>query len=358
MRNPLSKLFRRYTNKVGLPPGTLVYVGEERTELVQINLIDYNESYFEESKVETFEECLNVNNPETVTWLHIQGIHQANFISEFGEYFGVNSLVLEDVMNPIQLPKIEVFENYVFVILKALDYTPETSMIIKEQVSLIIGNDFVVSFQENVDELFKSVQNRLRNGQGRIRKMQSAYLAYTLIDVIVDNYFIMLEQLNEEIQLLEEEVIANPVPDVLKKVNNLKRQVFSLRRPILPLRDVLDEVLDDEIPIFSQETQIFFRDVYDHVIQVTHTLEMLNTTVSGLYDTYRSTVNHKMNEVMKVLTIVATFFIPLTFIAGIYGMNFKFMPELDTQWGYPFVLLVMVAIGITMFSFFKRKKWF
>jgi magnesium transporter len=219
------------------------------------------------------------------------------------------------------------------VTLKSLDYDTETAKIFKEQVSFIIGPNYVISLQENVSELFTSVQKRLHNQQGRIRKMQSGYLAYALMDVIVDNYFVMLEQLSDSIELLEEEAIENPTPDVLKKINSMKRQVLHLRKPFLPLREVFTEVLHDETPIIPQETEMFFRDVYDHVIQIIQTLEILRNTVSGLYDTYTSAVNHRMNEIMKVLTIVSTFFIPLTFIAGIYGMNFKFMPELEKQWG-------------------------
>ena len=214
-----------------------------------------------------------------------------------------------------------------------------------------------MSLQENLGSLFAPIHNRLKNVNGRLRKMGSDYLTYALIDVIVDNYFIVLEHLSDQIESVEEKAITNPTSEVLARINELRRESLLLRRPILPLRDVLNDVLDDEIPLFRQETSLYFRDAYDHLIQVIHTLETLRSAASDLFDTYTSAVSHRMNEVMKVLTIVATFFIPLTFIAGIYGMNFKSMPELEAEWGYPIVLLVMVSVGIVMFLYFKFRKW-
>ena len=352
-----TRLFKEYSRKVGLPPGTLVYVGEERTEPVRITVTDYNETHFHEATVQTIQACLHFRDPETVTWIHIEGIHETEIIEEIGEHFGVNLLVLEDLMSPTQIPKMEVYADYVFIILKNLDYDATTLSVYREQIGLLIGENFVVSFQENSAGLFTPLQNRLRNAQGKVRQMRADYLAYALIDVIVDHYFIALEQLSDAIQVVEEESIADPTPEVLGKINVLRKECLLLRRPLLPLRDVVDEILEGEIPLLGKGTHLYFRDVYDHLIQVIQTLETFRSTVSGLFNTYTSAVSHRMNEVMKVLTIVATFFIPLTFIAGIYGMNFKFMPELETQWGYPAVLLVMMGVGLVMFIYFKLKKW-
>ena len=360
MRIPLLSWLKKYSNKkVGLPPGTLVYVGEERTEPVRITVISYNEIDLQESRVETIAACLPFKKAGNVTWIHIEGVHEARVIEEVGAHFGVNPLVLEDLMTPTQLPKIEAYEDHTFIILKSLSYTVRMSNVSREQISLIIGEDFVISLQEEISELFTPVQNRLRNAQGRIRKMPADYLVCALIDVIVDNYFIVLDQLSERIEVVEEASITNPTPEVLEEINTLRKEFLFLRRPILPLRDVFDKVLDDndEMPFFTQNTRLYLRDVYDHLEQIIHTLETLRSAVSGLFDTYTSAISHRMNEVMKVLTIVATFFIPLTFIAGIYGMNFKVMPELETRWGYPAVLLVMVGISIGMFIYFKLKKW-
>ena len=357
MRLPFSNLFAKYSQKAGLPPGSLVYIGEERTEPVRISVIDYDETHFHETEIKTVKECLPFKDAATVTWIQIEGIHDVSVIEDIGRYFGVNSLVLEDLMTPSHLPKIEIHDNYIFIILKNLDYNAASVGVSREQIGLIIGNNFVISLQESRGTLFTSVQRRLRNAQGRIRKMQADYLAYVLIDVIVDHYFIVLEQLSDQLESVEEEAITNPTSEVLGKINILRREFLVLRRPILPLRDVLNEVLDEDTPLFTQDTNLYFRDVYDHLMQVIHTLETLRSAVSDLFDTYTSAVSHRTNEAMKVLTIVATFFIPLTFIAGIYGMNFKSMPELEAPWGYPAVLLVMVGIGIAMFIYFKLKKW-
>lgn len=357
MRISFLNPFKRYSQKVGLPPGTLVYTGEERTEPVRITVTDYDETHLHEKEVQTIEACLPFKDTVTVTWIHIEGVHDTQIVEEIGEHFGVNSLVLEDLMSPTHLPKIEVYEDYVFIILKHLDSDTASLKVSREQIGLIIGENFVISLQENSGSLFAPVRNRLKNFNGRLRKMRSDYLAYALIDVIVDNYFIVLEHLSDQIESVEEEAITNPTSEVLAKINDLRREFLLLRRPILPLRDVLSDVLDEEIPLFTQETSLYFRDVYDHLIQVIHTLETLRSAASDLFDTYTSAVSHRMNEVMKVLTIVATFFIPLTFIAGIYGMNFKSMPELEAEWGYPIVLLVMTGVGIAMFLYFKFRKW-
>ena len=349
--------FKRYSQKVGLPPGTLIYVGEERAEPIRITIIDYDETHLHEREVQTIEECLPFIDNESVTWIQIEGIHDITMVEELGAYFGVDHLLLEDLMSPTQLPKIEVYEDYAFIILKNLDYNTASARTSREQISLIIGLNFVISVQENRSGIFTSIQNRLRNAQGRIRQMQSGYLTYALIDIIVDHYFIALEKVDERVEALQEEIMTNPSSDVLAKINALRAEILLLRRPILPLRDVLVEILHGDTPLLDENIPPYFHDVYDHLIEVIQMLEMLRATVSGLFDIYTSAVSHRMNEVMKVLTIVATFFIPLTFIAGIYGMNFKFMPELESQWGYPVVLLAMLGISIGMFVFFKFKKW-
>ena len=357
MKIPLLHPFKRYSEKIGQPPGTLVYLGEERAEPTRITIIDYDETHLHEEEVQTVKECLPFIDNENVTWIQIEGIHDITMVEELGAYFGVDHLLLEDLMSPTQLPKIEVYEDYAFIILKNLDYNTASARVSREQISLIIGLNFVISVQENRSGIFTSIQNRLRNAQGRIRKMQAEYLAYALIDVIVDHYFIALDKVDEHIQTLEEEIMTNPSSDVLAKINALRAEILLLRRPILPLRDVLAGILHGDTPLLDENIHPYFHDVYDHLIQVIQMLEMLRSTASGLFDIYTSAVSHRMNEVMKVLTIVATFFIPLTFIAGIYGMNFKFMPELETQWGYPVILLAMLGISIGMFAFFKLKKW-
>ncbi len=357
MKIPLLQPFKKYSEKVGQPPGTLIYLGEERTEPIRITITDYDETHLHEQEAHTVEECLPFIDTETVTWIQIEGIHEIPIIEEIGECFGVDPLLLEDLMSPTQLPKIEVYEDYAFIILKNIDYNAASASVSREQISLIIGLNFVISIQEHRSGVFTSIQNRLQNAQGRIRQMQSGYLAYALIDVIVDHYFIALDKIDERIEALQEEMMENPSSEAIPKINVLRRNLLLLRRPILPLRDALTDILQGDTPLLDENIHPYLHDVYDHLIQVIQMLEMLRSTASGLFDIYTSAVSHRMNEVMKVLTIVATFFIPLTFIAGIYGMNFKFMPELETQWGYPVVLLVMLSVSIGMFIFFKCKKW-
>lgn len=342
---------------MGKPPGTLEYLGEERTEPVRITVSDYDETHFQTEKIETVADCLSFMDTDSVTWIQVEGIHDISVIEEIGECFGIDPLLLEDMLSPTQLPKIEITENFVLIFLKNLDYDTESDKVSREQISLVLGPNYVISLQENYSKIFASIQNRLQNGQGRIRRMHAGYLAYALIDVIVDHYFVVLDEINERVQVLEEEIMQNPSPEVLAKVNDLRSEQLLLRRPIFPLRDVLIEILEDEIPLFGEEIHPYFRDVYDHLMQVIQMLEVVRSSITGLFDLYTSAVSHRMNEVMKVLTIVATFFIPLTFIAGIYGMNFKYMPELDSTWGYPIVLLIMLGISIGMFIYFKCKKW-
>lgn len=257
MRIPLLNPFKRYSQKVGLPPGTLVYIGEERTEPVRITVVDYDETHLHEEEVQTVEACLPFTDTTTVTWIHIEGVHDTQIMEELGKYFGVNSLVLEDMMSPTQFPKIEVYEDHAFIILKNLNYDTETLSIFREHLSLIIGENFVISLQEGSGQLFTPIRNRLQNINSRIRKMRSDYLAYALIDVVVDHYFIVLEHLSDRIESTEEEAITNPTSEVLQKINNLRREFRLLRRPILPLRDVIDEVLGGEIPLLTQDTPVF-----------------------------------------------------------------------------------------------------
>lgn len=357
MKIPFFNTFKRYTQKVGKPPGTLEYLGEKRTEPVRITVLDYDETHFQIDKTEAVATCLPYKDTETVTWIQVEGIHDISVIEEIGECFGIDPLLLEDMLSPTQLPKIEITENFVFIYLKSLDYDTESDKVSREQISLVLGPNYVISLQENYSKIFASIRNRLQNGHGRIRRMHAGYLAYALIDVIVDHYFVVLDEINERVQVLEEEIMQNPLPEVLAKVNDLRAEQLLLRRPIFPLRDVLIEILQDDIPLFGEEIHPYLRDVYDHLMQVIQMLEVVRSSITGLFDLYTSAVSHRMNEVMKVLTIVATFFIPLTFIAGIYGMNFKYMPELDNTWGYPIVLLIMLGISIGMFIYFKCKKW-
>lgn len=343
--------------KTGLPPGTMVHIGKKRKRKARITIFDYDEASFEEKEVKTIEEAFPYRDKQTVTWINIDGIHNLDLIQKVGEHFDLHSLILEDIVNTSQRPKIEDFGDYIFIVLKMLYQNEGNSRIKEEQVSIILGSNFVISFQEQEGDIFNSIRERIRTGKGRIRKMKSDYLAYTLIDSIVDGYFVILEKLGENTESLEDEVITRPKTKTSQKVHSLKREMLSLRKSIWPLREVISNMQRSESPLIHKTTGIYLRDVYDHTIQVIDSIETFRDMLSGMLEIYLSSISNRMNEVMKVLTIIATIFIPLTFITGIYGMNFRFMPELGLRWGYPGVLFVMFCVAVWMILYFKRKKW-
>lgn len=353
----MRRLVRRISKKAGLAPGTLIYVGEKKEEKVRITLIDYDESSFEEREVARIEECFPFKDKPTVTWINIDGLHQPEIIEKIGKHFDLHPLILEDILNTGQRPKIEDFENYIFVVLKMIYFDGETEETRIEHVSLILGEDYVISFQERVGDVFNPIRERLRKGKGRIRKAGADYLIYTLIDAIVDSYYSILERVGEKVEDLEDIVVAAPTPESLQTIHNLKREMIFLRKSVWPLREVISGLGRVESSLVQKATGIYLRDVYDHTIQVIDTIETLRDMLLGMHDTYLSSISNRMNEIMKVLTIFAAIFIPLTFIAGIYGMNFSFMPELGWYWGYFAVLGVMLIVGISMLLYFKRKKW-
>ncbi|MFW6114676.1 MAG: magnesium/cobalt transporter CorA [Thermodesulfobacteriota bacterium] len=351
------RLFRKASKKAGLPPGTLVHIGEKRTEKVNISLIDYDEAKFEEKAIDTVEQCFPYKDTPTITWINIDGIHEVDIIERIGKQFGIHPLVLEDIVNTVQQPKMEDLEQYIFVVLKMLLYDEEAKEIKPEQVSLILGPNYVITFQERKGDIFDAIRDRLRRAKGRIRKMKADYLAYSLLDTIVDHYFVVLEKLGERIEVLEEELVSNPTPETLQTIHNLKRELIFLRKSVWPLRETVISLERGESVLIHESTNIYLRDVYDHTIQVIDTIETFRDMVSGMLDVYLSSISNRMNEVMKVLTIIATIFIPLTFIAGIYGMNFKNIPELEWGWGYAAALILMGLIALVMMLYFRRRRW-
>jgi magnesium transporter len=352
----MSRLIKRISEKAGFPPGTLVHVGEKKVEKTRITVLDYDELHLQEEELETIAECLPVKDRPAVRWINVDGLHQAEILETIGDCFGIHPLVLEDILNTGQRPKVEDFGDYIYIVLKML-YSEDNGEIAEEQLSLVLGPTFVISFQEREGDVFDPVRERIRNGRGRIRKMGSDYLAYALIDSVVDNYFIVLEKLGEEIEFLEEELVTNPTTETLQVIHNLKRELVFLRRSVWPLRESISGLERGASALIQESTGVFLRDVYDHTIQVIDTVEIFRDIVSGMLDIYLSSVSNRMNEVMKVLTIIATIFIPLTLIVGIYGMNFQYMPELQWRWGYPMVWLVMLAIVALMAVYFRRKGW-
>lgn len=349
------KLVRNRSKKTGLSPGTLIHIGEQRTEDVTITLFNYAGPRCEE-RVVTDVNALRLPEDETVTWVNVGGVHKVDVLEAFGKHFALHPLLLEDIANTDQRPKLDDYETYFFFVMKML-MTSERGDIVVEQVSFVLGRNYVLSFQENGADVFHSVRDRLRGGKGRLRQNGSDYLLYALIDAVVDRYFSVLEMLGERIESLQERVMADPRPETLKDIHALKRQLLFVRRAVWPLREAINNLSRSECALLHEPIKVFFRDVYDHVVQIVDTIETLREMVSASLDIYLSSVSYRLNAVMRVLTVITTIFMPLTFIAGIYGMNFEYMPELKWPWGYPMALGMMSLVAVVMLIGFRRKKW-
>jgi len=348
---------KKRAGKIGLPPGTPIYIGDRGEEEVRITILDYNEDQFQEKDIKDVEESIPFKETDSVTWINVDGIHLVENIEKIGKYFGLHPLIQEDIVHTEQRPKVEEFDDHLYLVLKMFSYDEAKKESLSEQVSLILGSNYVISFQERPGDIFDPIRDRIRNTKGRIRKMGADYLCYTLLDSVVDYYFYVLEKFGERIEELENTLISDPHPEDLQEIHRLKREMIFLRKSVWPLREVISNLEKSESSLIVQSTQIYLRDVYDHTIQIIDTVETYRDMLSGMHDTYLSGVSNRMNEIMKVLTIIATIFIPLTFIAGIYGMNFEFMPELGWRWAYFAVWGVILVVALVMVIYFRRKKW-
>jgi len=345
------------TQKVGMPPGTLLHIGTMRNEKIKISMLSYNKDDWNEQQFTNVDELLSNECTADVNWVHISGIHIVDVIEKIGNKFKVHPLVMEDIVNANQRPKLEENKDYVYIVLKMIHSFEELKRIEFEQISIIVIRNHIISFQENDNNTFQQIRERIKKINGKIRTKGVDYLAYALMDCIVDHYYIALEYLGEKIEVLEDELMLDPGPNVLKEIHTLKTEMLFMRKAIWPLREIINKLARGDSPLFNHDTLIYLRDVYDHIIQVIDTIEMYRDMVTGMFDIYISSVSYKLNEVMKILTIISTIFIPLTFIVGLYGMNFKYMPELEWEWGYPAVLLLMAIIGRFMIVYFKKKNW-
>jgi magnesium transporter len=348
------------SSKSGMPPGSLVHIGRILREDTKISVFTYNENAFSESVVDSIDDAFAKKAPDSVTWINVDGIQDVGLLQRLGDHFHIHPLVLEDIANTSQRPKVEDYENYLYAVLRMLYYDKDTGRLSGEQVSLIAGDHYVLSLQEGDEkryDVFESVRDRIRSGLGKIRKVGPDFLMYSLIDAIVDNYFEAIEILEDKIQETENMVTSKDNEDVLKLIQNLKRETMILSKSIWPLREVTSMLQKDDIIHVGPATHIYFRDVYDHVVQLIDTIETIREIISTMLDTYLSTLSNRLNEVMKVLTIISTVFIPLTFIVGVYGMNFRYMPEIQSPWGYPAVWVIMVIVAVLMLRYFKKKKW-
>lgn len=346
----------RNSAKAGLPPGSMVYVGKKRKGEVVISAYNFNEQLLEVKEAISASEAATFQNTDSVTWINVDGIHNPGLIDELCESFGIHPLTREDIVNTSLRPKMEEYPEYIYVIMKML-YHDDKGRIVIEQVSFILGKDYVITFQEQVEDVFQPVRERIMMEGSRIRKRKSDYLLYALMDVILGNYFVVLEDTEEKIELLEDEVNEGGEKEVLMEIQNMKKELIYLRRSVFPLRDLISQLLRTETRLILSKTQVYYRDLFDHIFQVAEIVETQRDLLSGLHDLYLTEVSNKMNEIMKVLTIISTIFIPITFIAGIYGMNFDHMPELHYKEGYYLVWGLMGVISLGMVAFFRRKKW-
>ncbi|MBN8703247.1 MAG: magnesium/cobalt transporter CorA [Bacteroidetes bacterium] len=341
--------------KKGLPPGTLVYQGEKRTEPVKITLIEYNEKEFIEKQFDDINDCFSASHPDMVKWINVDGIHNTAIIDKIGSLFNIHPLTLEDIVNTDQRPKFEDYDHYVVCIMKMPYYDKDVNA---EQLCIVLMDNLVISFQEaQGGDAFDLIRTRIRQGKGRIRKCGADYLAYCLIDAVVDCYFGILEKIDDRIETLEESMVGDPSREILHQLHHLKREMIFLRKAVWPMRELINNIERSETTLIKQTTGIYLRDVHDHTIRIIDTVETFRDLLSGMMDIYLSSVSNKMNEVMKVLTIISTIFIPVTFIAGVYGMNFDNMPELHSKWGYAATWVVMLTIMGSLVYYFRKKKW-
>ncbi len=359
MRLPKINIFHFTHAKetAGLPPGQLIHIGEKLTDKTEIDHIYYNDRDFHEKTSENTDEILADLDQSRVHWINVDGLHNVESIRKLGEHFELDPLLLEDILNTHQRPKSEEYENSVFFTLKTLNAFNEND-IIYEQISFVLGKNVVLSFQEKEGDLFGGLRTRLRNPQySKARKKGADYLFYRLIDITVDSYYVILENIAERIESLEEELWDAPQKSTLQKIQQLKKELIILRKSIYPVRESLSGIAKGEYPLIKKDTIKYFTDVYDHILHIIESFETYRDLAGSLMDMYMTNISNRMNEVMKVLTIIATIFIPLTFIAGIYGMNFQHMPELSWRYGYVSALSIMAFIFITLILYFKRKKW-
>jgi magnesium transporter len=353
----MSESLSSASKKAGLPPGSLVHVGEVLETEVRITIVDYNKDVIEEQTVESIEQILQCREKDTVTWVNIEGLGNVELVGAIGEAFNIHPLVLEDILNTHQRPKLEEYDDYLYCVLKGISLAENGFSVEYEQISMLILNDFVFTFKEKQDELFEPVRRRLRSSKGHFRSQGADYLAYVILDTIVDSYFTLQDSLDDIVDSVEEELLTEPTPKTLGTIQSVKRELIIIRRSISPLREMLNAILRSESPLIEEKSLIYFRDISDHVLRISESIESSRDMIAGLLDIYITTISNKMNEIMKVLTVFASIFIPLTFIAGIYGMNFEYMPELKWKWAYPALWVAFIAIPVILLVYFKKKKW-
>lgn len=355
----VTRLIKNKPKKIGLDPGSLVYVGDKEKNPITVTLFDYKSEHFAEKRISNIEELQAYKTSYTRSWINIDGVHDVNILESIGKLFDIHPLTLEDILNTNQRPKVDEYPNYLYIVLRMFFLDEKDKSLKNEQVSLILTKNFVITFLEDAGDVFDPVRERIKKSGTKMREYGTDYLSYSLIDAIVDSYFHILEKLGEEVEYLEDNIVLNPNKNDIQTIHLLRREMILLRRAIWPLREVISSLQRNEIDFIDEKTRVYLRDVYDHTIQVIDTIESYRDMIVGMLDTYLSSTSNKLNEVMKVLTIISTMFIPLTFLAGVYGMNFTHFPELGFDWMYPWgfwAFTLFLIIGMVIF--FKHKKWF
>lgn len=354
---------KHMSHKIGLKPGSLLYVGPERTDKILVTIFDYTENKLTERTAEKISDCFTFRETDTMTWIQVQGLHEVDVIRELGEFFELHPLVLEDILNTHLRPKYEDAGSYLYFALKRLEIPNQDEDMTSDQISVIWGKQYVISFTERNTGILEPIRERVRRTEPRVRFMNSDYLAYAIVDSIVDHYFVALEQLGERIDAIDGRLIDNPEPEQLEEIHELKRTLVEMRKAIWPVREAVNMFERSDSGLIHDDTRPYLRDLYDHAIQIRDTIDTYRDMVSGLTDLYMTSVSNRMNNVMKVLTIIATIFIPLSFLAGVYGMNFDSsasgwnMPELGMKYGYPLFWVLVLIIGGGLLVFFRKKKW-
>ncbi len=336
----------------------MVYTGKRTDEPLRISLIDYDADHLSEKTDVQIDDCMSCMESGTVSWINVDGLNDASVIEKVGEMFSVHPLVLEDILHTTQRPKLEDHTDYLFLVVRMLYNQPDSDELQSEQLSFILLENCLITFQERAGDVFEAIRERIRNNHGRIRRMSADYLLYALMDAIVDNYFLIMESTGEKIEEIEQSMMERPDSVLLNELYRMKRELLYIRKCTWPLREAVGGLERGESALLREPTGPFIRDLYDHTIQVIDTVETFRDMLSGVQDLYLSSMGHKTNQVMQVLTIIATIFIPLTFVAGIYGMNFEYMPELGWKYSYLLFWMVILLLTIGMVIYFRRKKWF
>lgn len=347
---------KKKSDKSGMIPGSFVYVGKNQESTpIQIELIEYNQTHLEKKFVSSIHDCKDSLNNQYTSWVNIDGVHDIKLIEELSQTFKIHPLIAEDILNTDQRPKVEINNDYIYIVLKMISYDEKNQTFVNEQLSIILLDNLVITTQELPGDLFNNIRERIIQQKGRIRKLKADYLVYCIIDAIVDEYFKVIDRLESELEEIEADIENSK--NSIQDIHWLKKEILYIRRAVYPVRDIISSLMREEHPFIQEKTSLYLRDIHDHCLQVYESVEIIRDIVSSLVEIHLSSVSNKMNEVMKVLTIFASIFIPLTFITGIYGMNFENMPELKWEYGYFYLWGLLLFITVSLMIYFKKKKW-